>query len=1171
MINPLKWLLAATGLCLAAQSLANNPDESDTKSARQSEPASSADSLKPLYDAQMAAYKSNDRKAAAEASGKILEILNRPPDSDTVIYAFALNNHAMNLSNLGKTGKALPLFRQSWQLYTRLVGARHADTLLALNNYVSALDDLGQTKEAATLYPQLIASRQEVLGSDHPDTLVSTANYVYFLTGQGHYAEALPLSREVVDRTIKANGSEDANSLVVRNNHAALLQKSGALREARDIYAEILDIRERTLGAGHPDTMVSISNLAFAEQALGRLQQAAPLFARALELSEAIYGPDHPSTLISRNNQAGIFEAMGRLDDAETLYFSVLESRRRIFGPEHPKLIISLNNYAGILNAQGKTSEAERFFGEALGIARKSLSASHPDTLNALQNYATLLKLQGRVAEARPLFEEAVRIQLETLGPDHPDTLNSKNSLGLLLVAAGDIAGARKLLSETLDGRRKVLGREHPDTIVSLNNHAALLNAAGNPAEAEPLYAEALALHRKTLGNTHPNTIVSISNYAYILDILKRRTEAEEYYLEAVDLSRKILDDRHPDFAQRLGDLAYVQLAQPERAGIAIDQARAAAKIISARREATGFTPSDQAQIDRDIGRQSFYFKLLADAAWAAAQTKGTAAALSVAFRKEAFEAMQEAMSSRTTQAIAQTAARNHAAQAGDDLGALVQQREALTGQWAEAEKQRIASFAEPDAAASGKIEELRIRQDELAAQINRVDDLLQKNAPAYFALVRPKPLPENETQQMLATDEAALLIVPTDFGTHVMVITREKMAWQKSVLTDSEIDLLVRRLLWDVGADIVVDAIDAAEWGNQGKGAYPFARKVANGLYNELIAPVDHELAGKTHVFIAASGSLTSLPFGLLVTEKPVGDDGDPEALRATKWFADAYALTVIPSLQSLQFLRQPEQAGVRPTDRRFVGFGDPKLEGRARTRGLGRKSGVLRSGGAPALSVGELARNGSTGLSEIRNMARLPGTAQELRAIWQAFGRPDNALFLAERATEAQVKAIDFGATDVISFATHGVVAGELSGQSEPGLVFTPPDNATEVDDGLLTASEVAGLRLNADWVILSACNTAAGDGQDGAPGLSGLARSFFYAGAKNLLASHWPVRDDVAAIVTVRTVQIAQDNPALSRAQAFQQAIREIRNNSNSDSSRDTWAHPEAWAPFSLIGDR
>jgi CHAT domain-containing protein len=147
---------------------------------------------------------------------------------------------------------------------------------------------------------------------------------------------------------------------------------------------------------------------------------------------------------------------------------------------------------------------------------------------------------------------------------------------------------------------------------------------------------------------------------------------------------------------------------------------------------------------------------------------------------------------------------------------------------------------------------------------------------------------------------------------------------------------------------------------------------------------------------------------------------------------------------------------------------------------------------------------------------------------------------------------------------------MAGELRGAAEPGLVFTPPAQASDEDDGFLTASEVSTMKLDADWVILSACNTAAGDGSEGAPGLTGLARAFFYAGARNLLVSHWPVRDDVASSLTVDTIKRQQADPKLSRAEALQQAMRAIRNDATHDTAIDTWAHPNAWAPFSLIGD-
>jgi CHAT domain-containing protein len=136
-----------------------------------------------------------------------------------------------------------------------------------------------------------------------------------------------------------------------------------------------------------------------------------------------------------------------------------------------------------------------------------------------------------------------------------------------------------------------------------------------------------------------------------------------------------------------------------------------------------------------------------------------------------------------------------------------------------------------------------------------------------------------------------------------------------------------------------------------------------------------------------------------------------------------------------------------------------------------------------------------------------------------------------------------------------------------------MTPPDAPTASDDGFLSASEAAGLKLSADWVVLSACNTASSEGTSGADSLSALASAFLYAGAKALLASHWRVEDDVTAALTVETLRTWRTHPALTRAEAMQMALRAVRTGGRADGTTvdgwsDTWTHPGSWAPFSLI---
>ncbi|OQA30299.1 MAG: CHAT domain protein [Betaproteobacteria bacterium ADurb.Bin341] len=141
---------------------------------------------------------------------------------------------------------------------------------------------------------------------------------------------------------------------------------------------------------------------------------------------------------------------------------------------------------------------------------------------------------------------------------------------------------------------------------------------------------------------------------------------------------------------------------------------------------------------------------------------------------------------------------------------------------------------------------------------------------------------------------------------------------------------------------------------------------------------------------------------------------------------------------------------------------------------------------------------------------------------------------------------------------------MAGDFRGLAEPALVLTPPATASELDDGLLTAGEIADLRLNADWVILSACNTAAPDGTPGAEGLSGLARAFFYAGARSLLVSHWAVGSE--STVALTTKMFEETARGVSKAEALRRSMLALMKTRGSPE----YAHPALWAPFVVVGE-
>jgi CHAT domain-containing protein len=213
---------------------------------------------------------------------------------------------------------------------------------------------------------------------------------------------------------------------------------------------------------------------------------------------------------------------------------------------------------------------------------------------------------------------------------------------------------------------------------------------------------------------------------------------------------------------------------------------------------------------------------------------------------------------------------------------------------------------------------------------------------------------------------------------------------------------------------------------------------------------------------------------------------------------------------------------------------------------------------------------------LETLRQLDPLPGTRLEIETLAKLLAAPRQAYLLGQEANERELSRRTASGqvrdARVLVFATHGLIGGELSESiPEPALVLSPPKVASAVDDGLLTASEVKRMKIRADWVMLSACNTAAGS-RPGAEGLTGMARSFLYAGARSLLISHWRVVDAVGPRISARAIELARtaNKSSLSRASAVREAMKEVMlDPSRDDDELTTFAHPAAWAAFTFIG--
>jgi CHAT domain-containing protein len=329
-------------------------------------------------------------------------------------------------------------------------------------------------------------------------------------------------------------------------------------------------------------------------------------------------------------------------------------------------------------------------------------------------------------------------------------------------------------------------------------------------------------------------------------------------------------------------------------------------------------------------------------------------------------------------------------------------------------------------------------------------------------------------------------------------------------------------------------------------------------------LAPVEPLIRDKRSLLVVPAGALTALPFHLLVTEKPALAIPETfEGYRDAAWLLKRQAVSILPLAASLKALRvfARKDQSTKP----MTGFGDP-IFNPALKPGDGNRPVRTASRNLAAGAYTDFWQGAGVDRARLSDaLSQLPDTADELNAIGKSLGVAAADIHLGEDASETTLKRTPLADYGIVYFATHGLVAGDVKGLAEPSLVLSLPKQPTEFDDGLLTSSEVAQLKLNADWVVLSACNTIAGD-KPGAEALSGLARSFFYAGARALMVSHWAVNSEAATRLSIATFDRLKADPKLGRAEAMREAMLAYLN----DASSPRNAYPAYWGPFALVGE-
>ena len=451
----------------------------------------------------------------------------------------------------------------------------------------------------------------------------------------------------------------------------------------------------------------------------------------------------------------------------------------------------------------------------------------------------------------------------------------------------------------------------------------------------------------------------------------------------------------------------------------------------------------------------------------------------------------------------------------------------------------------------------------------------IRREFPQYDALVSPRPADLGTARKALLPREALLSIYVTAGGSYVWATgAGGELHFHFSPQPATWVAGMVKRLRHSVDLSVVTSPEQMR-----------FDTAAGAALYQELLAPVQGAWEQADTLLVVANGALGQIPFSMLPTvagaQTQVQAGLPLSQFRQVPWLARKLAVAYVPSISALVTLRAlPPIRGPREP---FIGFGDPDFGvngDRPAAPGAGRGVGRSRSPAisrAPRwdenLSGTDAIPAAPVGAGDTPMLSPLPDTRDEILAIGTALGADMRIqAYFGARANRRNVLEADIKSQRVVAFATHGLIPGDLPGLDQPALALAPRAGQA-IFDGLLKLDDILKLSMSADLVVLSACNTAAADGS-GAEAVSGLGRGFFYAGARAVLATHWPVETVSARELVTHLFQRYARDGKLTRARALRQAMIELidRGEARDEGGRAdySYAHPAFWAPYALYGD-
>jgi len=831
-----------------------------------------------------------------------------------------------------------------------------------------------------------------------------------------------------------------------------------------------------------------------------------------------------------------------------------------------------------VLEARGQYPEAETAFRRSEAFKRATLKdlsrfdfPPPPEQVllaadGSLLAVAVSESRQGKQSEAEADARRALLGVLKAQGKYSPAAPRFIVGLAGILVEQGRYAEAEKLARSALDVQQTLgVAEDAPETVQILSGLGNILIAERKAKDAAVVYAQL----GKAIANWTPQQRETFELNGSRIAALYATDQIDEGIKAAEGLVKRQTDRTGADSfdtAQAHGTLA-IGYARAGRDADAVREFGTALPVLMATsHDADEDDPTLVAARNARLQRiVESYISVLARGQNTSNEVAVETFRLADAVRGHT---VQKALADASARTLAQDPAladlvrtdQDHAKQIAAEFGALNNMLSLPSDQ------------RDDNTVRAMNTEIAKLRDERKAAQ-----QQIKQRFPAYANLIDPKPPTVDDIKASLRSDEALISFYFGQDKSFVWVVPKDgDVAFAEVPSTATQLEANVRRLRQALEPQVTmvsdIPAFDVA---------------LAYQLYSQLLAPVKAGWQASKSLIVVTNGALGELPLGLLPTA-PAQVDAQAQPLfsgyRSVPWLARTHAVTVVPSAATLVTLRHlPAGAPGRET---LIGFGDPYFNAREAAEAEAEQKVQVAAADTSGSDVGAVTTRGiplklraaphteDVDRAELALLPRLPDTRLELLAVAKALAvDPATALYLGKAANEENVETLNLSHYKIVAFATHGLVPGDIDGLTQPALALSAPEVAGVGGNGLLTMEKILALKLDADWVVLSACNTAAGAGA-GAEAASGLGSAFFYAGTRALLVTNWSVHSASARELMTEVFKRQSADPAISRSEALRQSMVMLIDGLGAvDGSGKTifsYAHPLFWAPYSLIGD-